>query len=140
MTLVHHPYTRDIEDKLGKEVVKVILDSARNGDISDSTLLSIARKLGEDLGGPNLVLGNHLRRMEREKHAESALLLKCILSDWYKEELLDLPCDKAVLKLIETFRDPDIGLRPLAKRLENSLKAEYSFRELGKTPCWRKSF
>ena len=71
MTLVHHPYTRDIEDKLGKEVVKVILDSARNGDISDSTLLSIARKLGEDLGGPNLVSRIHTKESRKIEAIET---------------------------------------------------------------------
>ena len=40
-----------VEEKLGKEVVKLMLDAARNGDISDSQLASIADKLGRDLGG-----------------------------------------------------------------------------------------
>ena len=43
--MAHHPsYMPVVEGKLGKEVVKLMLDSARNGDISDTQLASIADK------------------------------------------------------------------------------------------------
>ena len=111
----------EVEEKLGKEKVKLILDSARNGDISDSQLSSIADKLGRNLDGPNVVFGNHRRRMERDRFAASDLLLKSILSDWWDTgELYDLSPEEALSKMVETFQDPDINLRPLAKQLKGA--------------------
>ena len=118
--MAHHPtYMPEVERKLGKDVVKLMLDSARNGDISDTQLASIADKLGRDLDGPNIILGNHKRRMQRDRDAESDTLLKCILSDWWKttDNLYDLSPEEALSKLVKVCQDPDVALRPLAKQL-----------------------
>ena len=61
-----HPNMTEVEGKLGKEVVKLMLDSARSGNISDSQLASIADKLGRNLDGPNVIIGNHKRIMARQ--------------------------------------------------------------------------
>ena len=122
----------EVEEKLGKEVVKLMLDSARNGDISDSQLASIADKLGRDLDGANIIIGNHSRRMERERFAASDTLLKCILSDWWGSgELYDLPPEAALSKLVQICQDPDIALRPLAKQIQSLSTGEDGPRQLG---------
>ena len=119
--MAHHPsYMPVVEGKLGKEVVKLMLDSARNGDISDTQLASIADKLGRDLDGPNVIFGNHIRRMERDRFAASYTLLKCILSDWWGEELYELSSEEALSKLVQTFQDPEVALRPLANQLQST--------------------
>ena len=115
-----HPNMTEVEGKLGKEVVKLVLDSARNGDISDSQMGSIAQKLGRDLDGPNQVFGNHIRRMERDRFAASDTLLKCILSDWWGEELYELSSEEALSKLVQTCQDPEVALRPLANQLQST--------------------
>ena len=122
----------EVEEKLGNEVVKLMLDSARNGDISDSQLASIADKLGRDLDGANIIIGNHSRRMERERFAASDTLLKCILSDWWGSgELYDLPPEAALSKLVQICQDPDIALRPLAKQIQSLSTGEDGPRQLG---------
>ena len=116
--MAHHPtYMPEVEGKLGKDVVKLMLDSARNGDISDSQLVSIADKLGRDLDGPNVIFGNHDCRMERPPLAARDTLLKFILSDWWGAELYNLSSEVALSKLVKVCEDPDVALRPLAKQL-----------------------
>ena len=112
-----HANMQDVEEKLGANIVKLMLDSARNGDISDEQMSSIAEKLGRDLDGPNVIFGGHKLRFERDKHAKSDTLLKGIFSDWWNKQLYDLPYEEALSKLLNIFRDPDVDLRPLAKKL-----------------------
>ena len=122
----------EVEGKLGKEVVKLMLDSARNGDIKDYQLASIAEKLGRDLDGPNTIIGNHSRRMEQDRFAASDTLLKCILSDWWASgELYDLSPEAALSKLVQICQDPDVYLRPLAKQLQSLSTGEVSPSQLG---------
>ena len=109
----------DVEKKLGQDRVKLLLDSAKNGDISDSQLASIAEKLGRDLDGPNVIMGNHNSIMTRDRYAASDTLLKCILSDWWKEELYDMSPEAALSKMVQVCQDPDVSLRPLAKQLQS---------------------
>ena len=131
--MAYHPSNMsEVEGKLGKEVVKLMLDSARNGDISDVQMSSVAEKLGRDLDGPNVIIGNHCRRMERDRFAASDTLLKCILSDWWGSgELYDLPPEAALSKLVQICQDPDIALRPLAKQLQSLSTGEVNPRQLG---------
>ena len=129
--MAYHPsYMSEVEGKLGKEVVKLMLDSARSGDISDPQLASIAEKLGRDLDGPNVIIGNHMRQMEHDRFAASDTLLKCILSDWWNTELYDLSPEAALSKLVQTCQDPDVALRPLAKKLQSMGAREDSPRQL----------
>ena len=108
----------DVEERLGKATVKLMLDCARNGDISDSQMSDIATNLGKNLDGPNRVFGNHKRRKERDPNAASDMMLKSILSDWYEYEFCDMPSGEALSKMVEIFRGPDIDLRSLADQLE----------------------
>ena len=131
--MAYHPsYMSEVEGKLGKEVVKLMLDSARSGDISDPQLASIAEKLGRDLDGPNVILGNHMRQMEQDRFAASDTLLKCILSDWWGSgELYDLSPEVALSKLVQTCQDPNVALRPLAKKFQSLSAGEVSPCQLG---------
>ena len=125
-------YMLEVEGKLGNDVVNLMLDSARNGEISDAQLASIANKLGRDLDGPNVIFGNHSRRMERDRFAASDTLLKCILSDWWGSgELYDLSPEVALSKLVQTCQDPNVALRPLAKKLQSLSAGEVSPCQLG---------
>ena len=113
----YHTNMQKVEEKLGANIVKLMLDSARNGDISDEQMASIADKLGRDLDGPNVIFGGHKRRFERDKQAKSDILLKGIFSDWWMAQLYDLPYEKVLSKIGKIFQDPDVDLRPLAKKL-----------------------
>ena len=116
----------EVEGKLGKETVKLMLDAARNGDISDSQISGIAEKLGRDLDGPNIIFGNHRRRMERDRYAASDTLLKCIFSDWWSIRLYDMSAGEALSKMVQVCQDPDVDLRPLAKKLSEAAGRECS--------------
>ena len=125
--MAHHPSNIPyVEEKLGKVRVKLILDSARNGDISDDQMASIAEKLGRNLGSSNIILGNHKRLVERDRFAKSDTMLRCILSDWWGVELYDMSPEEALSKLVQICRDPDVDLRPLAKKLQSVCTAEPS--------------
>ena len=115
----------EVEGKLGKETVKLMLDSARDGDISDSQMSSIAEKLGRNIDGPNIIFGNHRRQMERDRFATSDTLLKCILSDWWGVKLYDMSTGEALSKMVQVCQDPDIALRPLAKQLSEATAREH---------------
>ena len=127
----HPPDMLEVEKRLGQDKVKLILDSAKNGDISDSQLASIAEKLGRDLDGPNVIMGNHNRIMARDRYAASDTLLKCILSDWWNVELFDLSPEAALSKMVQICQDPDVALRPLAKQLAEAAGRERSTQQLG---------
>ena len=53
---------RDVENLVGKDFVSKILDHASEG-MEENDLKQIARQLGEMSDGPNIVLGNHKRRI-----------------------------------------------------------------------------
>ena len=117
---------QEVEEKLRANIVKLMLDSARNGDISDEQMASIADKLGRDLGGPNVIFGGHKLRFERDKQAKSDTLLKGIFSDWWMAQLYDLPYEEALSKMGKIFQDPDVDLRPLAKKLRDAAGPQQS--------------
>ena len=129
----HHSYMSDVETKFGKETVKLILDSARSGCITDSKMCSIAEKLGRDLVGPNIIFGNHSTRIERDRFAARDTLLKCILSDWWGAELYDLSPEEALSKMVRVCQDPDVDLRPLTKQLAEAAGRERSTQQFGYT-------
>ena len=108
-----------VEEKLGKQAVKLLLDSAINGDISDNQMDSIADLLGRqpDPSEPNDVFGRHRQRMERDRDKDRHVMLKYILCDWWQYELFELSNEKALQKIVNVCQDSNVALRPLAMAL-----------------------
>ena len=112
----------EVEGRLGKQAVKLLLDSARNGDISDDQMDSIADLLGRQPGEPNVVFGRHKQRRHRDM--DWHVMLKYILCDWWQYELFELTNEKALQKLVNVCQDSNVALRPLAKALKDMRDAQ----------------
>ena len=110
------------EERLGKEAVKLLLDSARNGDISNDQMECIADLLGRQPGEPNNVFGRHRQRMENYKDKEKHAMLKYILCDWWQFDLFELTSEKALQKIVIVCQD--VSLLPLAKALKGTRQAQ----------------
>ena len=113
-----------VEERLGKGTVKLLLDSARNGDISDDQMDCIADLLGRQPGEPNNVFGGHRQRMERDRDKDKHVMLKYILCDWWQFDMFDLTSEIALQKIVKVFQDSNVALLPLAKALKGTRKAQ----------------
>ena len=111
-----------VEGMLGKWAVKLLLDSARNGDISNDQMECIADLLGRQPGEPNNVFGRHRQRMEDYKDKEKHAMLKYILCDWWQFDLFELTSEKALQKIVIVCQD--VSLLPLAKALKGTRQAQ----------------
>ena len=119
-------YFHEVEKRLGKQAVKLLLDSARNGDIRDDQMDSIADLLGRQPGPgePNDVFGRHRQRMERDRDKDWHVMLKYILCDWWQYDLFELTNKKALEKIVKVCQDSNVRLLPLAKALKDIRDAE----------------
>ena len=62
---------RDVKLILGERNVETILYNAKSGHISDQMVADMAQKLGDVSSKddqPNFIIGNHKRRMERDRN------------------------------------------------------------------------
>ena len=80
-------YIHEVKNIIGERNVEQILFYAKNGDISDQNVADMAQMLGvlsskEDK--PNVIYGNHKRRMERERHRGVEAEVRNVLYDWTK--------------------------------------------------------
>ena len=103
-------YDREVKEKLGEEVVKMILDAVESAEITKQKMEDIAQGLGPK------VSGGHSRRNESDSPE-----MRKILSDWYLDELYDMSGDEGVHKLVALLEGEDICLKPLALRLRSYL-------------------
>ena len=121
MSMAHF---REVEGRLGKQAVNLLLDFARNGDIRDHQMDSIADLLGRQPGEPNAVFGRHRKRMERDRDKTWPVMLMYILCDWWEYELFELTNEKALEKIVNVCKDSNVALRPLAKALQDIRDAQ----------------
>ena len=123
MSMAHF---HEVEERLGKRAVKLLLDSARNGDIRDDQMDCIADLLGRqpDPSEPNDVFGRHRQRMERDRDKDWHIMLKYILCDWWQYDLFELTNEKAIEKLVKVCQDSNVSLLPLAKALKDIRDAQ----------------
>ena len=113
-----------VEERLGKGAVKLLLDSARNGDISDDQMDCIADLLGRHPCQPNNVFGKHRQRMERDRDKDKHAMLKYILCDWWQFHLFELTSEEALQKIVKVCQDSNVSLLPLAKALKETIYAQ----------------
>ena len=140
MSIAHF---QEVEKRLGKRVVKLLLDSARNGDISDDQMDCIADLLGRHPGHqPNDVFGRHRQRMERDRDKDRHVMLKYILCDWWQFGLFELTNEKALEKIVQVCQDSNVALLPLAKALQETrdTQSKDQVRYLKKVSVLNRSF
>ena len=92
-------YFKNIKALLG-EAVDDVLNSVRNGDFSKDQITSVAQHLGESEDDkPNILYGNHRRRMEGNKNRDYSTEMKDILSDLYNQKLFEKTKEESLSKV-----------------------------------------
>ena len=116
-------HSGEVEVKLGEHVVDDLIHYVQNGHVSDQSMKDFAQQLG-NVGNPNIsnvVYGNHVRRMERDRNRDNSAEMRDILSDWWTKELHDMTTEDALKKLINIFNTRQLRFQDLAKKLEKYL-------------------
>ena len=119
-------YTRDVENLLGQECITKLLNYVRAGKLSDNQMKYFVQHLGElSEIDPNVLLGNHNRRMERDKtgnRTQDTELLE-VMSDWWKESLYKMTHEKAMDILVRALSKPEVNGKDLARDLSPAAPA-----------------
>ena len=90
------------------------------GKMSEDELKYFVQHLGElsntNSEAPNILYGNHLRRMRRYDRRYDLELLE-VLSDWWGESLFEMTLSQALGFLSQALCKPEVGSRHLAQQL-----------------------
>ena len=111
-------YEIKVQEKLGEDVLKIILDSVTEGTIDAQKMYDFAFKLHLAVGG------GHKTRMALPGKLPDQSEMRQILCDWYNEELHDMDQNTAVERLATAFQDQTINLPPLAQQLRRKLEVK----------------
>ena len=108
----------EVKQKLGVQVVDLILADVASYAITRQKMKDIAFKLGDEIGG-----AHEWRWSESSAQPEPKSEMLQILEDWWdKGDLQELSQKEALRKLVDMFNDRAISLKPLAKKIERKIK------------------
>ena len=114
-------YRRDVESLLGKKCIDKLLNHVRGGRMSADQLKCFVQHLGElsntDPEAPNVLYGNHMRRMSQSKDRPFDIELLEVLSDCYNVSLFAMKKSKALDILVRALSQPEVSAREFAVRL-----------------------
>ena len=114
-------YRRDVESLLGKKCIDKLLNHVRGGRMSADQLKCFVQHLGElsntDPEAPNVLYGNHMRRMSQNKDRPFDIELLEVLSDCYNVSLFAMKKSKALDILVRALSQPEVSAREFAVRL-----------------------
>ena len=111
-------YRREVERLLGKECLTKLLNHVRGGKMSDDQMKDFVQQLGELSGiDPNVLFGNHTRRMSRDKDREQDTELLEVMSDWWKCSLFEMTQERAMEVLVDALSNPNVKCKHLANQL-----------------------
>ena len=114
-------YHREVENLLGKECITKLVNHVRGGRMSADQLKCFVQYLGElsytDPEAPNVLYGNHKRRMSQNKDRPYDIELREVLSDWWGEVLFEMTQAQALDILVRALSQPEVSARELAVRL-----------------------
>ena len=111
-------YRREVESLLGKECMTKLLDHVRGGKMSDDQMRDFVEQLGElSEIDPNVLLGNHMRRMSRDRDRRQDTELIQVMNDWWSENLCEMTKEKAMDILVRALSQPEVSCKHLAKQL-----------------------
>ena len=114
-------YRREVEVLLGKKCVDKLLNHVREGRMSADQLKCFVQHLGElsntDPEAPNVLYGNHMRRMSQNKDRPFDIELLEVLSDWYNVSLFAMTQSQALDILVRALSQPEVSAREFAVRL-----------------------
>ena len=114
-------FQREAENFLGEECMKELLNYVRGGKMSDNQLRDFVFQLGEPSdsasNAPNILFGNHTRRMRRDKERELDTELIQVISDWWETSLHAMNRLAALDMLVKALSHPNVYCNPLASNL-----------------------
>ena len=116
-------YRKEVEGLLGKECIKKLSNYVKGGKMNEDELKYFVQYLGElsstEPEAPNVLYGNHLRRMSQAKDRRYDIELLEVLSDWWEwwEEEEEMTLSQALGILSQALCKPEVGGRHLAQQL-----------------------
>ena len=106
--------------------MRELLDHVRGGKMSDDRMKDFVRHLGElsktDPETPNILYGNHTRRMSRERDRRQDTELLQVMSDWWEIGLYEMTQEAAITALVKALSHPDVYCNPLASQISTNFK------------------
>ena len=114
-------YRREVETLLGKECMTKVLNHVRGGKMSDDQMRNFVEQLGElSEIDPNVLFGNHIRRMSRDKDRRPDTELLDVMNDWWYKSLFEMTQDKALDILVRALSQPEVNCKRLANQLSHA--------------------
>ena len=114
-------YRREVETLLGKECMTKVLNHVRGGKMSDDQMRNFVEQLGElSEIDPNVLFGNHVRRMSRDMDRRLDTELLQVMYDWWENKLCEMTQDKALDILVRALSQPEVNCRHLANQLSHA--------------------
>ena len=119
-------YCWEVENLLRSNCMRQLLDHVRGGKMSDDRMKDFVRHLGElsktDPETPNILYGNHIRRMSRERDRRQDTELLQVMSDWWEIGLYEMTQEAAITALVKALSHPDVYCNPLASQISTNFK------------------
>ena len=79
-------YRREVEALLGKELMTVLVNQLKEGIMTDAQMMEFVLQLGIlSKTDPNILLGNHKRRMSRDKDRRWDTEFLEVMDDWWEK-------------------------------------------------------
>ena len=114
-------YHREVKNLLGQECMTQLLNHVMGGNMSDDQLKYFVLHLGElsktDPEAPNVLYGNHTRRMSRDRDRGQDIEILQVMSDWWENSLFEMTQEAAITALVKALSHPDVYCKPLASTL-----------------------
>ena len=111
-------YRKEVESLLGKECLTKLLNHVRGGKMSDDQMKDFVEQLGElSEIDPNVLLGNHIRRMNRERDRRQDIEILEVMNDWWTNKLCEMTQDKALDILVKALSQPEVNCKHLANQI-----------------------
>ena len=113
-------YRKEVESLLGKECINILLNHVRGGKMDDDQMRHFVEHLGElSEMDPNVLFGNHMRRMGRDKERRQDTELLQAMNDWWENSLRKMTQDRAMDILVQALSKPEVNCKHLANKLSS---------------------
>ena len=114
-------YRREVKSLLGKECMTKLLNHVRGGKMSDDQMRYFVEQLGElSEIDPNVLFGNHIRRMDRERDRRQDTEIDEVMHDWWESKLCEMTQDEARDILVRALSQPEVNCKYLANQLSRA--------------------
>ena len=117
-------YRREVEALLGKELMTVVVNQLKEGIMTDAQMMEFVLQLGilskTDPTAPNILLGNHKRRMSRDKDRRWDTEFLEVMDDWWGESLYQMSPSEALETLEKALSHPNVGCKAVVSKLSTT--------------------